>query len=110
MGHDQPGDAGRFVRDRSAWFAYIMLGYYSYFINGLGPLTPFLRSEMNLAYTVASFHFSAFAAGMLVAGLTAERSVARIGRQRTIWLGASGLAAGALLLIFGRHPGITIGG
>jgi fucose permease len=109
MGLDQPG-AGQFVRDRSAWFAYVMLGYYAYFLNGLGPLTPFLRTELNLAYTVASFHFSAFAAGMLVAGLTAERSVARIGRQGSIWLGASGLAVGVLLLIFGRHPGLTIAG
>lgn len=98
----------RFVRDSSTWLIYILLGYYSYLLNGLGPLTPFLRAEMGLAYTVASLHFSAFAAGMLLAGLTTDRVIRRIGRRRTMWGGAAGMAASALLLMVFRHPALTI--
>jgi fucose permease len=97
-----------FVRDRLAWFAYLMLGYYSYLLNGLGPLTPFLRSELGLGYTLASLHFSAFASGLLLAGATTDRVVARIGRRATLWVGAGGLAAGAIALLAGRQPAVTI--
>ncbi len=98
----------RFVRDRATWLAYLLSLYYAYLLNILGPLTPFLRSELGLAYTLASLHFSAFAAGMLVAGATADRVAARLGRRRTLWTGAFGMAGGVLILIAGRQPAITI--
>ena len=98
----------RFVRDRATWLAYLLSLYYAYLLNILGPLTPFLRSELGLAYTLASLHFSAFAAGMLLAGATADRVVARLGRRRTLWAGAFGMAGGVIVLIAGRQPAITI--
>ena len=97
-----------FVRDRSTWLAYSLLGYYSYLMNGLGPVAPFLRAELRLNYTVASLHFSAFAVGMLLAGLTTDRLVARFGRGRVAWGGAGGMAVATGLLLLGRHPAFTI--
>ena len=97
-----------FVRDRATWLAYLLSLYYAYLLNILRPLTPFLRSELGLAYTLASLHFSAFAAGMLLAGATADRVVARLGRRRTLWTGAFGMAGGVIVLIAGRQPTITI--
>jgi fucose permease len=97
-----------FVRDRATWLAYMLSLYYGYMLNILGPLTPFLRTEFGLAYTLASLHFSAFAAGMLLAGGTADRVVTRLGRRRTLWTGAFGMAVAALVLIAGRQPAITI--
>ena len=102
------GDAA-FVRDGSTWLAYSVLAFYTYLINALGPITPFLRADMNLDYTLASLHFSAFAVGMLLAGLSVDKVVARLGRQRTLWGGAVGMAGGALLLVAGRTPAVTIG-
>ncbi|MEP7291141.1 MAG: hypothetical protein ABI835_05130 [Chloroflexota bacterium] len=66
-----------FIRDRFTWLAYLMLAYYAYMISALGPLMPFLRVELNLSYSVAALHLSAFAVGMILAGLTADRAVRR---------------------------------
>jgi fucose permease len=55
-------------------------------------LMPSLREELGLSYTVASLHFSTFAAGMIGAGLVGERIVGRWGRKATFWTGAAGLA------------------
>lgn len=98
-----------FRRDPLTWLAYGMLGFYNALLSGLGPLMPSLRRELGLSYTVASFHFSAFALGMIVAGLVGERVVARWGRAATFWAGAAGLAVGAVALSFARHPLLTMG-
>jgi MFS family permease len=98
-----------FVRDRFTWLAYVMLGYYAYLLNGLGPAMPFLRAEMTLSYTLGSLHFSAFAVGLLTAGLTGDTIARRLGRPRLFWLAALSMAAGTLVLLLGRHPLVTIG-
>jgi fucose permease len=100
----------RFVRDRFTWLAYLMLGYFAYIQSTEGPLMPFLGDELDISYTLRGFHFSAFALGMILGGLSADRLVARFGRYHTFWGGAAGMALGAFVLILGRHPAITIGG
>ena len=55
-----------FYRDRFTWLAYILLAFYGYFLNILGPITPFLKDELKLSYTVSSLHFTAFAVGILL--------------------------------------------
>jgi fucose permease len=98
-----------FRRDRLTWLAYLFLAYYSYFINGLGPITPFLKDELGLSYTVASLHFSAFAAGMLIAGLGGNSVVGRVGRWQAAWIGAFGISIGTVVLLAGRTPPVTVG-
>jgi fucose permease len=98
-----------FHRSRFTWVAYILLSFYGYFLNILGPITPFLQDELRLSYTISSLHFTAFAVGMLVTGLTGDILVRRAGRARSIWVGAGGLSLGAILLILGRNPLMTIG-
>jgi len=97
-------------RDRFTWLAYIMLAYYAYMQSMLGPLVPFLRAELDLNYTVAGLHLSAFAVGMIVAGLISDQLAQRWGRRTVYWGGASGMGAGALLLVLARQPLFTIGG
>lgn len=99
-----------FRRDRATWQAYISIGYFSYLLNVLGPLTPFLRDELRLSYTVASLHFSAYSLGTLVTGLVASHAIRRFGAYRAMWLGAFGTSIGALLIMVGRHPAVTITG
>jgi fucose permease len=98
-----------FHRDRFTWMAYLFLAFYSYFLNILGPITPFLKDELKLSYTVSSLHFTAFAVGMLLAGLFGHLVIQRLGRWRSLWVGAAGISVGALLLLAGRSPIITIG-
>jgi fucose permease len=98
-----------FHRDRFTWLAYLSLAFYGYFLNVLGPITPFLKDELKLSYTVSSFHFTAFAIGILVVGLFGHLLIRRIGEQRSLWLGLFGMGLSALLLLVGRTPIITIG-
>jgi hypothetical protein len=47
---------GVFVRTRFTWLAYILLGYYAYLQASVGPLMPFLRSELHMSYTLEGLH------------------------------------------------------
>jgi fucose permease len=96
------------VRDQTTWIAYVLLAIYAYFLNILGPITPFLSDELNLSYTVSSMHFSAFAIGILVVGLAGNLVIRNTGRQQAMSIGALGLGLGALLLILGRSALVTI--
>ena len=98
-----------FHRDRYTWLAYLLLAYYGYFLNILGPITPFLKAELALSYTVSSLHFTAFAVGILIVGLFGHLLIDRIGRAPSLWLGAFGLSLGAFLLLAGRSSLVTIG-
>ena len=101
--------AQTFHRNRFTWVAYLLLASYGFFLNNLGPITPYLKDELALSYTVSSLHFTAFAAGILLAGLGSAAVVRRIGRMPALWGGAAGLTLGAVLLMAGRSPVVTIG-
>ena len=96
-------------RDRHTWLAYLFLAFYGYFLNVLGPITPFLKDELRLSYTISSLHFTAFAVGILLIGLGGHWLIRRVGRWRALWIGAAGMSLSVLLLLAGRTPAITIG-
>lgn len=98
-----------FHRDRFTWLAYFALAFYGYFINVLGPINPFLKEELNLSYTVSSFHSTAFALGMLLIGLSGHAPIRRLGRWRSLWIGMIGISVSVFFLLAGRSPVITIG-
>lgn len=85
-----------------------MLAYYAYMQATLGPLVPFLRDELNFNYTVSALHVSAFAIGMVTAGLTGSRLARRLGRPLLFWGGATGMALSGILLTLARLPQLTI--
>jgi fucose permease len=97
-----------FTRDRFTWLAYLLLAFYGYFLNVLGPITPFLKDELRLSYTVSSLHFTAFAGGILLVGLGGHWVIGRLGRWTSLWLGAFGMGAGVILLVLGRSAPLTI--
>lgn len=97
-----------FIRTRLTWQAYLTISYYSYLLNSLGPITPFLRDELHLSYTVASFHFSAYALGVIATGIVMNSVVQRLGQRPLVWIGVFGMALGTLLLVAGRTPAVTI--
>jgi fucose permease len=98
-----------FHRDRFTWLAYLLLAFYGYFLNILGPITPFLKDELQLSYTVSSLHFTAFAVGILLIGVGGHTIIQQLGRGRSLWVGAIGLSLGALVLVGGQSPVVTIG-
>src|SRR6185295_20414455 len=98
-----------FHRDRFTWLAYLSLAFYAYFLNVLGPITPFVKEELRLSYTISSLHFTAFAVGILLIGLGGHLLVQRFGRWRSLWIGMIGMSLSALFLLTGRIPVITIG-
>jgi MFS family permease len=97
-----------FVRDQFTWLAYLMLAYYAYSQTIIGPLMPFLRAELNLSYTVTGLHLSAFALGMVLAGLSGDRLAQRYGRRVIFWSGATGMAGGAIALILSGQVVMTL--
>jgi fucose permease len=100
-----------FRRTKTTWQAYLSIAYYSYLLNCLGPLAPFLRDELNLSYTIASLHLSAYAGGTVLSGLLlAKPAIRRFGAYRVMWGGGVGLALGALLVMAGRSAEVTIPG
>jgi fucose permease len=100
--------AQTFHRNRFTWLAYLLLAFYGYFLNILGPITPFLKEELKLSYTVSSLHFTAFAFGILLMGLSGHALIQRVGRGHSLWIGAFGISTSALILLSGRSPVITI--
>ena len=88
----------RFTRVRLTWVAYWMLGYFAFLEAVLGPLMPFIQSDLRLSYLLASLHFSAFALGVVVVGATADQLTRWWGRRISFWGGGLGMAVGALLV------------
>jgi len=101
--------AQTFTRTRFTWLAYFLLAFYGYFLNIFGPITPYLKDSLNLTYTVSSLHFTAFAAGILAIGLGGHIAIQRLGRWRSLWLGAVGMSLSAAVLVIGTSPVVTIG-
>jgi fucose permease len=98
-----------FHRNRITWLAYFALAFYAYFLNVLGPITPFLKEELGLSYTVSSLHFTAFAVGILLIGFAGHLPIQRMGRWRSLWVGMLGISLSVMLLLVGRNPVVTIG-
>ena len=98
-----------FHRDRFTWLAYFLLALYGFFLNILGPITPFLKDELNLTYTVSSLHFTAFAVGLMLVGFIGYILIDRLGHWRALWTGAFGLGIGAVILVAGRTAVVTVG-
>jgi MFS family permease len=99
-----------FVRDDLTWLGYLLIGNYCYLLAAQGPFMPFLREELHLNYQVSAYHFSAWAFGVLLAGLTGDRAMRMFSRPRVIWVCATVLSCAITLLITAHVPALTICG
>ncbi len=98
-----PSSIQPFIRDRLTWLAYIMLAYIGFTQSMLGPLMPFLRSELRLNYTLGGLLPAALAVGLILSGLIGDRIAHRWSRRVVFWSGAVGLAISAALLGLSRN-------
>ena len=87
-----------FVRDRLTWLAYAMLAYIGFSQSILGPLMPFLRTELHLNYTLGGFLPATLAAGLILSGLFGDWLARHRSRRTVFWSGAVGLGIGVILL------------
>lgn len=84
-----------------AWFAYLQAAP--------GLIVPHLRDELGLTYSAGGLQLGAFAAGSVVAGLTAGPLERALGRRPVFWGSSSVLAAGTVVLTLGHVMAATVG-
>jgi fucose permease len=100
--------AAVFQRDRLTWLGYLLYGFWSLAWGLFAPVMPFLREELNLTFSIASLHFSALAAGLLLAGITGSGILSRFPRMQVLWAGMAGVASAVLALSLSSHECISI--
>lgn len=98
-----------FRRDRVTWLGYALLAWFAYLQAAPGLVVPFLRDELDIGYTAGGLHVAAFATGSILAGLTATRIEAAVGRRALLWASAAGMALGIAGLVAGPVAAATIG-
>ncbi|MGG6282043.1 MFS transporter [Leptolyngbya sp. AN03gr2] len=97
-----------FLRDRLTWLTYALAAFFSYLQAAIGPLMLFLRNELQISYTIAGLHFSAFALGLILAGFISVRITQSLGRKGVLWGSAAGMAIAAGLLALSYQVSLTI--
>lgn len=102
------GQVTPLVRDHLTWLAYLALSTYAFCLYALGPMLAFLRQELHLSYTLASWHASLWAAGAILSGITFDLLTRRLGRRTVFWLAALTLGVGLLLFVAGHLVGVTL--
>ena len=90
------------MRGPVTWYAYLLLGYFTFLPTSQGNVVPFLQAELGLSYAAVSLHSSAIACGLLIVGLTGDRIIARFGRRAMFRFGA--LASALALACLGLAP------
>jgi beta-phosphoglucomutase-like phosphatase (HAD superfamily)/fucose permease len=98
-----------FVRDRTTYVAYAVLGAFGYAIYALGPLMAHLREEEHLSHTVTSLHGTLFFLGMLFGGLAIPRLVVAYGLSRSRWASIALTAVCTIALALAHQAVVSIG-
>lgn len=96
-------------RDAVTWYAYLLLGYFTYVVSIQGNILPFLRDELDLSYRAVSLHTSAIAVGVILIGLFGERVIRAVGRRPMLAIATLGSAAAAVLLTLAPSTAVSIG-
>ncbi|HEU0242014.1 MAG TPA: MFS transporter [Micromonosporaceae bacterium] len=93
-------------RDRPTWLIYTQLSVYAYFLYAFAPTVTLLRDEERVSDAVAGLHGTTYAAGVIVIGLLGARIVARLGRERALWLFLAALCAS--IAVYASVPSLPV--
>ena len=85
-----------------------MLAYIGFLQAMLGPLMPFLRSELHLSYTQGGALPGVLAMGLIFSGLFGDKLANRWGRRVLFWGGGLGLAVSVVLLSLSYQFGFVL--
>ena len=99
-----------FIRTRTTWLGYSFLAYFTLSQALISAIMPFLRVEIGLSYTLTGMFMSANALGMALAGLSADRLAAHLGRKPVFWTGVGASLAGLAALALGQQAPILLAG
>jgi len=80
-----------------------MLAYLGFSQSILGPLMPFLRSELRLNFTLGGFLPATLAIGLILSGVIGASLARHWSRRVVFWGGAIGLGIGVILLTLSRR-------
>lgn len=97
-----------FERDATTRLAYLVLGFYVYIINGVGPILPGLRADLGLSYSATSLHGTFFALGSVLVGLAGDRVIDRLGRRGAVRLGIAASVGGALIVVLAPSLAVSL--
>jgi MFS transporter, DHA1 family, inner membrane transport protein len=97
-----------FVRQPATWYVYFLIATQIYLFNVQGNVIPFLQEELGLSYRIVSLHSSAAALGVIITALFGRHVIRPLGRRRSLWLGAGGMATGAFLLCLSPSAWLSI--
>lgn len=92
-----------FQRGRETIAAYVLLALLTSGYGMIGPLMPFLRTELGLSYAQGAYHTVAMSLGTTVVGLLSIPIVRTIGRQGAIGGILLLMTAGLLLVCVAQH-------
>ncbi|NNL68890.1 MAG: hypothetical protein HKO70_02895, partial [Acidimicrobiia bacterium] len=79
-----------FERDPFTILTYGMAVAFGFALAALGPAMPLIREDLEMSRTLGGLHFTALAAGSVLAGFSSERLTARWGRRLVFWAGGTG--------------------
>lgn len=99
----------RMRRDAVTWYAYLLLGFFTYLVSIQGNIIPFLQADLGLSYREVSLHASAIAVGTITVGLFGDRLVRPFGRRLMLTVSAFGCAGGAILLCLAPAVWASVG-
>ena len=84
--------------DALTLLCYGAIGIFGFLTNGLGPVLPFLQTELSVGRGEIGTFSLFLAFGLLTIGVLGHRVVGLVGRRTAFWGGVVGMASGALLL------------
>lgn len=96
-----------FTRDPSTRLSYGVVAAFTFWLYAFGPALALLRSELHFSYTLIGIYSALWSGGAALAGLVFARLARRLGRHATLWAGAVGASAAALL--FSVAHGVAAG-
>ncbi len=84
--------------DALTLLCYGAIGIFGFLTNGLGPVLPFLQTELSTGRGEIGTFSLFLAFGLLTIGVLGHRVVGIVGRRAAFWGGVIAMASGALLL------------
>lgn len=96
-------------RNAYVFSLYMFVALFSFTLTMIGPMVPMLQKEFSMTYSLAGFHQSAYALGMVIMGLSGSVLLKRFGLARSAWGGIAFMLLGLLALVLAKNYLHTLG-
>jgi MFS family permease len=102
--------ANRLRRDGMTWLIYAQFAIFGFFLYAFTPSVTLLRDDEHISDGIAGLHGTAYAVGAVTLGALGARILARIGRNRGLWLFFAALCVGIATYTSTTHLTLTLVG